>query len=61
MGITMPATDSGTVRHPDADADYRWDPEAGTLAVTFTRTPSWIGCGTIESRIRQAAASCGAR
>ena len=61
LGVTMPAGDSGTVRHPDADADYAWDEAAQTLRVTFTRTPVWIGCNAIESRIRKAAAGCGAR
>lgn len=60
LGVTLPAGDSGSVRHPDADADYAWDEAAGTLSVTFTRTPTWIGCGAIESRVRQAAAGCGA-
>lgn len=61
LGATLPQADSGSVRHPDADADYAWDEAAQTLRVTFTRTPLWMGCSAIESRIRQAAAGCGAR
>ena len=61
MGIAMPAGDRGTVGHADADADFVRDAATGTLIVTFTRTPVWIACGAIEARIRQAAATCGAR
>lgn len=61
IGVVLPAGDSGAIRHADADADFAWDPASGTLSVTFTRTPAWIGCAMLESRLRQAAASCGAR
>ena len=61
MGVSVPDGDRGTIRHSDADADYAWDEGAATLAVTITRSPSWIGCNAIESRIRQAATGCGAR
>jgi hypothetical protein len=60
LGVTLPAGDGGSIRHRDADADYAWDEQAQTLVVTFTRTPRWIGCGIIASRVRQAAAGCGA-
>lgn len=60
MGISFPPGDAGTVHHPEADADYAWDGITNTLAVTFTRTPSWISCNDIEARIRHAAAAFGA-
>lgn len=60
MGINFPPGAAGTVNHPEGDADYAWDEASGTLAVTFTRTPSWIKCGDIEARMRQAATACGA-
>ena len=60
LGITLPPGDAGTVHHPEGDADYAWDEITRTLAVTFTRTPSWISCNDIEARVRHAAGSCGA-
>lgn len=60
MGLTLPPGDAGTVHHAETDADYAWDEITRTLAVTFTRTPSWISCGDIEARIRHAAAAFGA-
>jgi hypothetical protein len=60
LGATLPAGNSGSIRHPNADADYAWNEQAQTLAVTFTRTPAWIGCRIVASRVRQAAAGCGA-
>ena len=60
MGISIPGGAGGSVRHPEGDADYTWDEAAGTLAVTFTRTPGWISCADIESRMRLAASRCGA-
>lgn len=57
LGISLPP---GTVHHPEGDADYAWDEITRTLAVTFTRTPSWISCNDIEARVRHAAAGCGA-
>lgn len=60
MGVPVPSGDHGSVRHPDADAGYAWDEGSGTLTVTFTRTPSWMACGAIETRVRQAARACGA-
>ncbi|HEX2211352.1 MAG TPA: hypothetical protein VHG93_26950 [Longimicrobium sp.] len=59
-GVTVPDADRGSIRHRDADADYAWDEGTAILTVTLTRSPSWIGCNAIESRIRQAAAGCGA-
>jgi hypothetical protein len=59
MGISFPPSAAGTVNHPEGDADYAWDEAAGTLSVTFTRTPSWISCGDIESRMRHAVGLCG--
>lgn len=59
LGITLPQ-ESGTVRHPEADAEYTWDEDTSVLTVTFTRTPTWIGCNAIESRVRHAVVGCGA-
>ena len=61
LGITVPADDSGTVRHPEAEVEYAWDRAAGSLSLTVVRSPTWIGCELIESRVRQAAAGCGVR
>lgn len=60
MGISIPSGAGGSVRHAEGDADYTWDEAADTLAVTFTRTPGWISCADIESRMRLAASRCGA-
>jgi hypothetical protein len=60
LGINFPPGDAGTVHHPQGDAHYAWDEVTHTLAVTFTRTPSWISCNDIEARIRHAAWACGA-
>jgi hypothetical protein len=60
LGVTFPVGDRGTVRHPDAEAEYAWDEAGGTLRVTFTRTPSYIRCDMIEARLREGARRCGA-
>jgi hypothetical protein len=60
LGINFPPGDAGTVHHPEADADFAWDEVTQTLAVTFTRTPSWISCNDLEARLRHAAAGFGA-
>jgi hypothetical protein len=59
-GVAVPPGERGSVHHRTADADYVWDADAATLAVTITRSPSWIGCGAMEARVRKAAAGCGA-
>jgi hypothetical protein len=51
VGLSVPPGERGSVR----------DAGAATLAVTFTRSPSWIGCGAMAARVRKAAAGCGAR
>ncbi|HEX8391465.1 MAG TPA: hypothetical protein VF665_03825 [Longimicrobium sp.] len=61
LGVTFPDTDTGSVHHADADADYTWNRNDGTLQVTFTRTPSYIRCEMIEMRLREGARLCGAR
>lgn len=61
LGVNFPDDDSGTAWHPDADADYVWNREDGTLAVTFRRVPSNVRCEMIETRLREGARLCGAR
>jgi hypothetical protein len=60
LGLSVPPGERGTVHHKIADVEYAWDAAAETLAVTFTRSPSWIGCRALAARVRKAAASCGA-
>lgn len=61
MGVAFPEGDAGSVRHPEAEADFAWDSVSATLQVTFTRTPSYIRCEMLESRLREGARMCGAR
>jgi hypothetical protein len=60
LGVAFPAGDRGTVRHPDAEAEYAWHEAEGTLQVTFTRTPPHIRCDMIEARLREGARRRGA-
>lgn len=60
MGITVPPGERGSIRHPDADADYAWEEDTGMLTVTVTRRPAWIGCDRAEARICEAVRGCGA-
>lgn len=60
VGLSVPSGERGSVHHRTADAEYVWDANAATLAVTITRSPSWIGCGAMAARVRMAAAGCGA-
>ncbi|HEX2080709.1 MAG TPA: hypothetical protein VHG08_23595 [Longimicrobium sp.] len=60
-GISIPPGDSGTINTPEAEVEYAWDAAGESLAVTVVRKPAWIACELIESRVRQAAAGCGAR
>jgi hypothetical protein len=59
-GMTVPPGESGSVQHKIADADFAWDANAAILSITITRSPSWIGCGAMASRVRKSAAGCGA-
>ncbi len=59
MGLPTPQGPSGRVAFMSVEAEYRWDEGEGTLAITVTRSPEWLDCGMVESRVRQAIRGCG--
>jgi hypothetical protein len=59
MGFPAPKGPSGIVAYHNVEAEYRWDEDAGTLAITITRAPAHIGCASVESSLRQAIRGCG--
>lgn len=60
MGFPAPQGASGRVAFLSVEAEYRWEEGKATLAITITRSPDWLDCSMVESRVRQAVRGCGA-
>jgi hypothetical protein len=60
MGFPAPQGASGRVAYHSVEAEYRWDEDEATLEITITRSPGWLDCAMVESRVRQAMRGCGA-
>jgi len=59
LGLPVPTETSGNFAYADAAADFDWNEEAATLAITINRKPGWVTCDMVESQLRQAARACG--
>jgi len=59
VGIRV-AGDSGSASAQGASVEYHRDPETHTLTVTITQLPGWADCAMVTTRLREAAAGCGA-
>ena len=59
IGVPVPTSESGSASAQGASARYEWNPQSGTLTVTFTEIPAWIDCSSIEQRLRMAVHNCG--
>ena len=60
MGFPAPQGPSGRVAYHSVEAEYRWEEGEATLEITITRSPDWLDCSMVESRVRQAMRGCGA-
>lgn len=60
MGFPVPQGASGRVAYHSVEAEYRWGEGEATLEITVTRSPGWLDCAAVESRVRQAMRGCGA-
>lgn len=60
MGFPVPKGASGRVAYHSVEAEYRWEEGEATLEIIITRSPGWLECSMVESRVRQAMRGCGA-
>ncbi len=54
FGAIAGAGNSGEVSHSGFSLRWHYEPEAGTLLVQCTKSPAFVPCGLVNSKIKQA-------